>query len=591
MRWQFESLLGQARWPPVRVAACLLAVAVAFVARLALVPWLGHEMAYVTFYPAVMVVATLAGFWLGVAATLVSTVLATTFVPGASFERPETHDAIALVAFVVTGLGVSLLAALYRRARSRLSELERRAALHDSEEVFRAFFHNAAVGTVQLDLDGRFLAVNDRYCEITGYSREELLAMTSLDLAPQEDRASRLQELQLLRQCGSRRFEAERRYVRKDGRVVWVRATGGVMRDIAGVPARIAGLVEDVTERREAEAARGRSELEFRTLADNIAQLAWMADEQGRVTWYSKRWYEYTGATPAETEDDVWTRVVHADHLPRVLETARGHMARGEAYEDTFLMRGSDGQYRWFLTRVVPVRDDSGRVVRWLGTSTDVTEQRDRELALRETDRRKNEFLAMLSHELRNPLAPIRSSLYVLDHSVRADQAQRAREIIERQVRHMTRLIDDLLDISRIARGKVRLSRERFDLAALVRRTAEDRAEVFARNGIAFAVSIGERPVFVDGDPTRIAQVVDNLLQNAAKFTPRGGHVSLELATDALGQAVLRVRDDGVGIAPEAVDRVFQPFVQAYGTVGRSQGGLGLGLALVRASWSCTTGR
>ena len=201
-----------------------------------------------------------------------------------------------------------------------------------------------------------------------------------------------------------------------------------------------------------------------------------------------------------------------------------------------------------------------------------------------EADRLKNEFLAMLSHELRNPLAPILNSVYILEKSRagwRASRRAPARSSNGKPV-HMTRLIDDLLDVTRISRGKIRLQRERVDLGRIVRGTAEDQREIFLRNGIELHVSVVSEPLFVDGDPTRIAQMIGNLLQNAAKFTHQGGHTYLSLAPGDDGQALVQVRDDGAGIQPELLARLFEPFVQADRTLDRSRGGLGLGLALVK---------
>ncbi|MBI5498608.1 MAG: response regulator [Deltaproteobacteria bacterium] len=205
-------------------------------------------------------------------------------------------------------------------------------------------------------------------------------------------------------------------------------------------------------------------------------------------------------------------------------------------------------------------------------------------LRLVESDRRKNDFLAVLSHELRNPLAPISNSLYVLGRAAPGgNQAQRAREVIERQVAQLTRLVDDLLDVTRISRNKIQLQRERVDLCDLVRRSAEDQRSLFDRNEIRLETDVPDEALCVIADRSRVAQVIGNLLQNAAKFTGRGGAASVSVrADDERRHAVVRVVDTGVGMTPETLHGLFQPFVQAERTLDRSKGGLGLGLALVK---------
>jgi signal transduction histidine kinase/ActR/RegA family two-component response regulator len=205
-------------------------------------------------------------------------------------------------------------------------------------------------------------------------------------------------------------------------------------------------------------------------------------------------------------------------------------------------------------------------------------------ISLEEADRRKNQFLAMLSHELRNPLAPVRNSLYILDQSKPgSEQARRAKSVIDRQVGHLTRLVEDLLDVTRISRGKIQIQRERVDLRDLARRAVEDYREAFEQSNVSLELSLADDVLWVNADRTRLAQATGNLLGNAVKFTPAGGKaiVSVECNTK-LGQAVLRVRDTGIGIAPDMLPRVFEPFAQADTTLDRSRGGLGLGLALVK---------
>jgi signal transduction histidine kinase/CheY-like chemotaxis protein len=201
---------------------------------------------------------------------------------------------------------------------------------------------------------------------------------------------------------------------------------------------------------------------------------------------------------------------------------------------------------------------------------------------LAEAARRRDRFLGVLSHELRNPLAPIGHALHVLSRvEPGGAQARRAREVMERQFAQLSRLVDDLLDVTRVESGKVHLRRERLDLAGLVRRAAEDHRSVFTERGIELAVSCPPDALAVDGDAVRIEQVVGNLLGNAAKFTDRGGRVEVTVARDGAA-AVVRVRDDGAGIPAELLPRLFEPFSQGDSTLDRSRGGLGLGLALAR---------
>jgi PAS domain S-box-containing protein len=203
---------------------------------------------------------------------------------------------------------------------------------------------------------------------------------------------------------------------------------------------------------------------------------------------------------------------------------------------------------------------------------------------LRDADQQKSHFLAVLSHELRNPLTPIRNSLYVLERAEPGSaQERRAKEIIERQVNQLARLVDDLLDVTRLTRGKLRLSMQRLDLASLVRHTIQDHLRQFEHAGIALEVSIqSETPLWLEGDSARLAQALGNLLSNAAKFTPKGGQVRLTVENQTGEMAVLRLSDTGIGIAPDFVHRLFEPFVQADSALDRSHGGLGLGLTLVK---------
>ena len=230
------------------------------------------------------------------------------------------------------------------------------------------------------------------------------------------------------------------------------------------------------------------------------------------------------------------------------------------------------------------LRETAGQGQDWRcrAALTDITERKAAEDLVRAADRNKTEFLSLLSHELRNPLAPIRNSINLLERTdPGSEKAGRAKEIIARQTEHLTRLVEDLLDVTRISHGKLTLHRNLFDLRDVVEATAGDMVSLFDQGEVVLRVERSAGPVWVNADETRIAQIVVNLLQNAAKFTPRQGTVTVTVATRA-GRAELYVRDTGVGMEPGQLERMFEPFAQADRSLARTQGGLGLGLALVR---------
>ncbi len=360
---------------------------------------------------------------------------------------------------------------------------------------------------------------------------------------------------------------------------------------------QVAILFNDITDRKLSDDKLRESEERFRNLADNIPQLAWIADAgtDGEVHWFNKTWLDYTGATIEDMKGSGWRAVHHPDHADRVIQKFGRHVQEGMDWEDTFPLRGKDGQYRWFLSRMKVIRDEGGKVVRIFGTNTDVTEERQTAEQLRrltaelsDLDRRKNEFLATLAHELRNPLAPIRNGLQILrlagDNAAAAEQA---RTMMERQLEQMARLIDDLMDVSRINQGKIELKRERVELAKVVEGAVETSRPLIEENGHELTVTLPPGPVFVDGDPTRLTQVLLNLLNNAAKYTARGGRIDLraELTSperERPAEVVVSVRDAGIGIPVDKLPTIFEMFSQVEGALARSQGGLGIGLCLVK---------
>jgi len=646
----------------------------------------------------------------------------------------------------------ALTAELHRRQET---EQQLRAA-EESRRRLAAIVESSDDAIVGKSLDGAITSWNAGAERLCGYAAAEVIGRPFSLLVP-PDRAGEVEEAIARLRRGERLQPYETVRQRKDGSLVQVSMSYSPIHDESGRLVGIAAIARDISDRKRVERALQESEERFRLMADTIQQLAWMARPDGHIFWYNRRWYEYTGASPAAMEGWGWQHVHDPQVLPQVLERWRASLATGEPFSMVFPLRGADGRFRPFLTRIQPLVDASGKVRLWCGTNTDISEQKraeedsrfladasttlagivdyrstlqkvarlavpsfadwctvdmlepagtlerlavahvdpskvelalelhrrfppeasasrgvwnilrtqssklvteisDDELAaslgdpellsivrrlglrsylgvpllvrgkllgvitfvaaesgrryeaadltlaedlanraavaienarlyaeLKDADRRKDEFLATLAHELRNPLAPIRNSLQILKMPV-ADREliDHSRQIMERQLAHLVRLVDDLLDVSRVMRGKIVLRKQRSDLTGIVAHALETTQPTIDAEGHELELSLPSAPLEVEADAMRLAQVVSNLLTNAAKYTPRGGRIWLS-AERADSHAVLRVRDNGIGIAPEMLDRIFELFVQVDNSVARAQGGLGIGLTLVRS--------
>ena len=597
------------------------------------------------------------------------------------------------------------------------------------DEELKRCLDNAAEGLHWVGPDGTILWANQTELALLGYSAEEYvgrhIAEFHVDQPVIEDILTRLTRGETLNA-----YEARLRH--KDGSVRHVQINSNVLwRDNTFVHTRC--FTRDVTDRLSSAQMLLESEHRFHELANSIPNLTWMARADGYIYWFNKQWYAYTGTTPAEMEGWGWQSVHDPAVLATVTERWRQSIADGTPFEMVFPLRGADGEFRRFLTRVNPVRDSRGDVVHWFGTNTDVEAERrateanallrerehlarqeaelqkqllhslfmqaptliavlrgpqhiielanppicqvwghahealidrplfdampelrdqvfrplldgvfrtgiahvgtetaatfDRGGGVRQTvyfnfvyapfrnvdgtidgvfviasevtdqvvarnqveqlreaaeaaNRAKDEFLAMLGHELRNPLAPILTALQLM--KLRGnDSSERERTVIERQVTHLTRLVDDLLDVSRIARGKVELKEEVIEMAEIAAKAIEMASPLLEQRAHTLDVNVPGHGLAVKGDPTRLSQVVSNLLTNAAKYTPPGGHITIR-AEAQHHRVVVRVRDTGIGIAADVLPRIFDLFVQETQAIDRAQGGLGLGLTIVR---------
>ncbi len=354
-------------------------------------------------------------------------------------------------------------------------------------------------------------------------------------------------------------------------------------------PTRIVIVHDDITERKLAEDASLANERRLRFVMDSMPQKIFTARPNGDIDYFNPIWMDFTGLSFEQIKDWGWNQFIHPDDLEENARLWRHSIATGEPLQFEHRFRRADGEYRWHLSRGHAMRDADGKILMWVGSNTDTHEQMEAANQLRRSaadlsaaDLRKNEFLAMLAHELRNPLAPILNAVHLLRlGSDESPLQQQARAMIERQVGQLTRLVDDLLEVSRITTGRVHLRQERIVVSGIVARAAETARPLMDRHRHELTVTVPPQPVWVYADAARLEQVVVNLLTNAAKYTDDGGRVWLSVEREG-DEAVMRVRDTGVGIGPELLPRVFELFTQAERSLDRAQGGLGIGLALVQ---------
>ncbi|HEX2494867.1 MAG TPA: ATP-binding protein, partial [Steroidobacter sp.] len=339
----------------------------------------------------------------------------------------------------------------------------------------------------------------------------------------------------------------------------------------------------DITPRKAFERALQKSEETLRLATDAANIGVWTWDIATDALQWNSQGRAILGQQQAPSSRAAFRELIHPDDREEARAAVDAALQTRSVFQTQYRVVRPDGSVRWLSTVGRADYGDDGRPARMVGLLTDITEQRVIEQALRDADRRKNEFLAMLGHELRNPLAPIRNAALILRKQAPSDSMIRqASDVIDRQVRHVARLVDDLLDVSRITLGRITIRTERLSLGAVVASAVEASRPMIEKSGHVLTVALAGEPIELDADPTRLSQVICNLLNNAVKYTPPGGSISLSTARVG-DEAVISVSDTGIGIAPEMLSYVFGMFTQVESANDRAQGGLGIGLALGRA--------
>ncbi|HXK24369.1 MAG TPA: PAS domain S-box protein [Myxococcota bacterium] len=449
------------------------------------------------------------------------------------------------------------------------------AMLRGSEERFIRFMQHLPGLAWIKDHAGRYLFVNDAAEAAFRKPRSEVYGRTDDEIFPPETSAQfRENDEKALRSGTS--IETIETLEHADG-VHQSLVSKFPIPGPDGAPSLVGGIAIDITARLSAEEAVRETEARFRDMADHAPVLIWMLSPSG-CEFVNRETLRFLGCGIEDVQGWGWRRFIHPDDARAYMAEYARCVAEQRPFEAQARFRRADGEYRWFRSSGVPRRQADGAALRYVGCSVDITEIKRSEDALLEADRRKDEFLATLAHELRNPLAPIRSSLQLLRES--SDAPGELCAMLERQVDQMVRLVDDLLEISRMTQGRIELRREPALLSSVLQAALETARPAIEAGRHRLELSLPREPLSVDADPLRLAQVFVNLLDNAAKYTPDGG--CIELRTQRRGGEVeISVRDDGVGIPDAVLPRVFEPFTRAPHALPRAKGGLGIGLALV----------
>ena len=438
-----------------------------------------------------------------------------------------------------------------------------------NEERLRLAVESGRLGTYELDIPNSSIIYSPRLAALFGLDPSKKRTHQDLKNAIHpDDMHIRNDAHEAAKKSGSLFYEA--RVVWPDESIHWIRLNGTVVFDKNGKALRTYGTALDITEEKETERILKESEEKFRTLANSISQLAWMAQPDGWIYWYNQRWYEYTGSTLESMQGWGWQKLHHPDHIDRILNFVKEAWQNNKPFELTFPLKRNDGVYRWFLTRVYPIINADGKVIQWIGTNTDIDDQK-------KTLEQKDEFISIASHELKTPVTSLKGFTQILKIKFEKEENPQAVDLLSRmdkQVDKLTKLIVELLDATKIENGQLKFSKEDFDFNALVLETAEEMQRTTQKHTI--KVELAPTKI-ICGDKDRIGQVIINLVSNAIKYSPNANEILITSSIEN-NSIKLCVRDFGIGIPEEKQANVFDRFFRVSGDKQDTFPGLGLGL-------------
>ncbi len=450
-------------------------------------------------------------------------------------------------------------------------------ALKQSEERANDLIKYAPTGIYELDYRiPKFTKVNEAMCQILGYSEEELLAIDPSEIMDEETRKLFSERIKKILSGEKVEEHAEFVIIAKDGRKIFANLNVKMIYE-DGKPVRAFVIANDITARKEMEEALKEGEERFRTLADNVSQLEWIADPTGFIVWYNKKWYDYTGTTPEQMEGWGWQSVHDPEVLPKVLEQWKSSIATGQPFDMVFPLLGADGVFRPFLTRVLPVKDEHGKVIRWFGTNTDLTEELEMRKSLERSNAELQQFAYVASHDLQEPLRMVINYLSLLERKNKDKLDPKSLEYVNFAVEggeRMRQLVDNLLEYSRIeTRGK---GFALVDMQAVITKTLTLLKVPIEESGA--VISVEPLPCIM-ADESQMIQVMQNLIGNSLKFhglEPPKINISASKGADAW---TFGVEDNGIGLNMIYAEKIFQMFQRLHSRAEYPGTGVGLAIA------------
>ncbi len=570
-----EYLRGQGRQAGLGYLAAFVATAIVLlVRRFVLADLFGPDAPLYLFLFAVVASAWFGGLKAGLLATGLGALAGTyILIVRDGWFIAATGDRLRLIVFLLSGVTISWFAESMHRSREWADR---------QRESLRITLDSIGDAVIATDAEGRITSLNPVAETLTGWTRAEALGLP-------------LQEVfHIVSEWTLERLEDPVKHVLAEGRIIGlanhtlliardgterpIDDSASPIKDAEGTILGVVLIFRDMSERKRAE----RTRLQLAAIVESSDDAIIGMDLEGIIRSWNRGAEQLYGYTAEEIVGKPLSLLIppdHPDELPTLLERLRS----GERIEHFETVRVcKDGRRVYVSLSISPIKDESERIVGASKIARDITERKRLYEQLQEADRRKDEFLAILAHELRNPLAPIRNALQIIrlagDNKA---SVEKAAVVMERQLQQMVRLIDDLMDVTRIARNKMKLRQERVELGTVVRNALETSRPLIEAAGHELTVALPDEPILVDADSARLSQVFSNLLNNAAKYTERGGRIAVTLQREG-SHAVLRVKDAGIGISAEHLPHLFEMFSQVERSLERSQGGLGIGLNLAK---------